>query len=90
MWIGGYNSGVRLSKFKPNLWTEGGINRLFVRSTTTAGTYTITATRTGLTSGHVTLTSQPFPVDSTGLTQQSSQRYHVTLGPEPTPVADPN
>jgi beta-galactosidase len=89
VWIGGYNSGVRLSKFKPNLWTEGGINRLFVRSTAKAGTYTITATRTGLTPATITLTSTPFPVDSTGLTQYWSQRYDVTLGTEPTPVADP-
>jgi beta-galactosidase len=89
VWIGGYNSGVRESKFKPNLWTEGGINRLFVRSTTTAGTYTITATRTGLTPATITLTSTPFLVDSTGLTQNWSQRYDVTLGTEPTPIADP-
>jgi beta-galactosidase len=90
VWIGGYNSGVRQSKFKDNLWTEGGINRLFVRATTTAGTFTITATRTGLPPVTTTLTSQPFAVDATGLTQLSSQRYDVTLGPEPTPVADPN
>jgi beta-galactosidase len=89
-WIGGYNSGVRLSKFKPNLWTEGGINRIFVRSSTTAGAYTITATRTGLPPVSITLQSTAFPVDSTGLTQNYSQRYTVTLGPEPTPVADPN
>ena len=90
VWIGGYNSGVRQSKFKDNLWTEAGINRVFVRSTTTAGTFTITATRAGLPPVTTTLTSQPFPVDSTGLTQQQSQRYDVTLPAEPTPVADPN
>jgi beta-galactosidase len=89
-WIGGYNSGVRLSKFKPNLWTEGGINRLFVRSSTTAGAYTITASRPGLPSATIVLNSTPFPIASNGLTQAWSQRYSVTLGPEPTPVADPN
>lgn len=89
-WIGGYNSGVRQSKFKDNLWTEAGINRLFVRSTSAAGTFTITATRTGLPPVTTTLTSQPFVIDATGLTQQSSQRYDVALGPEPTAVADPN
>ena len=31
VWIGGYNSGVRQSKFKDDLWTEAGINRIFVR-----------------------------------------------------------
>jgi beta-galactosidase len=87
-WIGGYNSGVRLSKFKPNLWTEAGINRLFVRSSTTAGTYTVTATRDGLPPATISLTSTPFPIDASGLTQNSSQRYSVTLGTEPTPVAD--
>ncbi len=88
VWIGGYNSGVRQSKFKDALWTEAGINRVFVRSTTTAGTYTITATRAGLAPVSVTLTSQPFPVDPSGLTLQQSQRYPVTLGAEPAPVAD--
>jgi beta-galactosidase len=86
VWIGGYNSGVRQSKFKPNLWTEDGINRVFIRSTTTAGTYTVTASRPGLPSVSASVTSQPFPVDPTGLTQQPSQRYPVTLGPEPTPA----
>jgi beta-galactosidase len=89
-WIGGYNSGVRQSKFQPNVWTEGGINRLFVRSTTTAGTYTVTATRAGLPPATITLQSTAFPVDSTGLTQAWSQRYPVTLGAEPAPVADTN
>jgi beta-galactosidase len=90
VWIGGYNSGVRQSKFKDNLWTEGGINRLFVRSTTTAGTYTVTATRTGLPPVSITLQSTAFPIDPSGLTPAWSQRYDVTLGPEPTPIADPN
>jgi beta-galactosidase len=89
VWIGGYNSGVRQSKFKDDLWTEAGINRVFVRSTTTAGTFTITATRTGLPPAMITLTSQPFPVDPTGLTQQKAQRYEITLPAEPAPVADP-
>jgi hypothetical protein len=93
-WIGGYNSGVRQSKFKANLWTEAGINRVFVRSTTTAGTYTVTATRTGLPPVTTTFTSLPFTIDSTnggGLTTQQTQRYEVPLPTtEPTPVADPN
>jgi beta-galactosidase len=89
-WLGGYNSGVRQSKFKDDVWTEAGINRLFVRSTRAAGTFTITATRAGLPPVTATLTSQAFAVDATGLTQQASQRYDVALPAEPTPVADPN
>ncbi len=87
-WMGGYNSGVRQSKFKDDVWTEAGINRVFVRSTTTAGTFTITASRQGLPPATVTLTSQPFVVDATGLTQLQPQRYDVALPAEPTPVAD--
>ncbi len=91
-WIGGYNSGVRQSKFKDSLWTEAGINRVFVRSTTTAGTYTVTATRTGLPPVTTTLTSLPFTIDSTGggLTTNQTQRYEVPVPTEPTAVADPN
>ena len=87
-WLGGYNSGVRQSKFKDNIWTEAGINRVFVRSTSTAGTFTITANRPGLAAATVTLTAQPFAVDATGLTQLQSQRYEIGLPAEPTPVAD--
>jgi beta-galactosidase len=89
-WLGGYNSGVRQSKFKDDVWTEAGINRVFVRSTRTAGTFTVTANRMGLPAATVMLTSQPFAVDATGLTQLQSQRYDVGLSAEPTPVADPN
>ena len=88
VWIGGYNSGVRQSKFKDNVWTEAGINRVFVRSTTIAGTFTVTATREGLPPVTTTITSTPFPVDASGLTLQQSQRYGVGLPAEPAPVAD--
>lgn len=87
-WLGGYNSGVRQSKFKDNVWTEAGINRVFVRSSQTAGTFTITANRAGLPPATVTLTSQAFAIDVSGLTQLASQRYDVGLPAEPTPVAD--
>jgi beta-galactosidase len=89
-WLGGYNSGVQQSTFKDNLWTEAGINRIMVRSTRAAGTFQITATRTGLQPATVALTAQPFAVDATGLTQAWSQRYEVALPAEPTAVADPN
>jgi beta-galactosidase len=90
VWIGGYNSGVRQSTYQDNLWTENGINRLFVRSTTTAGTYAVTASRPPLPPVTIYIASSPFPIDSNGLTQGWSQRYDVTLGTEPTPIADPN
>jgi beta-galactosidase len=90
VWIGGYNSGVRQSTYWDNLWTENGINRVFVRSTTTAGTYTVTASRPGLSPVTIYIASSPFPIDPNGLTQGWSQRYDVTLGTEPTPIADPN
>jgi beta-galactosidase len=50
-WRGGYNSGKTDST--NNLWlnTECGINRVAVRSTTTPGTITVTATREGLKPG---------------------------------------
>jgi beta-galactosidase len=89
-WLGGYNSGVRQSKFKDNVWTEAGINRIFVRSTAAAGTFSITANRAGLPPVTVTLTAQPFVIDATGLTKLTAQRYGIGLPAEPPPVADPN
>jgi beta-galactosidase len=90
-WLGGYNSGVRQSFPKDDLWTEGGINRLLIRSTRTAGTFTITASRSGLTSATIVLTALPFDMGgTTWLTTATSQRYAPVLGPEPPAVADPN
>jgi beta-galactosidase len=56
-WRGGYNSGVVGSINKMNLLTEAGINRVFVRSTLTPGTITLTATRSGLTTAKASVTS---------------------------------
>ena len=66
-WIGGYNSGLAQSAypnqgvFKDALKTDGGINRILVRSGRTAGTFTIKVSRPGLADANVTLTSQAFP-----------------------------
>jgi beta-galactosidase len=57
MWLGGYNSGVPASIGKTFLSTECGINRVFVRSTRTAGTIGVTATRAGLSPGSVAVRS---------------------------------
>jgi beta-galactosidase len=62
IWRGGYNSGVLGSTNNMYLLTEAGINRVFVRSTQTAGTITVTATRAGLTSGSVSVIAKAVPV----------------------------
>jgi beta-galactosidase len=88
--LGGYNSGILLSTYNDYLNTEGGINRVFVRSTRTAGDFTLTVTRDGLEPATVTITSQPFPVDANGLSLSFSQRYSPGLpAEEPPAVPDP-
>lgn len=63
-WIGGHNSGVRQSTFKPSAWTDAGINRVLVRSSTTAGTYTVTATRQGRPPARIMPAVDAVPVDT--------------------------
>jgi beta-galactosidase len=62
VWRGGYNSGVLGSTNSTTLLTECGINRVFVRSTLTPGSITLTATRSGLASGTATVTAAPVAV----------------------------
>jgi len=62
IWRGGYNSGVIGSINKTNLLTEAGINRVFVRSTLTAGTITVSASRSGLTPATASVTAHEVPV----------------------------
>jgi beta-galactosidase len=62
LWRGGYNSGVLGSTNATTLLTECGVNRVFVRSTLTPGTITLTASRSGLTSDTVSVTSSPVAV----------------------------
>jgi beta-galactosidase len=59
VWRGGYNSGRPGSTNNLHLNTECGINRVAVRSTLTAGTITVTATRDGLQSGKVQIEAIP-------------------------------
>ncbi|HWZ96005.1 MAG TPA: DUF4982 domain-containing protein [Opitutaceae bacterium] len=59
IWRGGYNSGKLHSINNPYLDLECGINRVAVRSTLAAGPITISANCPGLTSGNVTIDSQP-------------------------------
>jgi beta-galactosidase len=62
VWRGGYNSGKTDSTNNLYLNTEDGINRVFLRSTDTPGTITVTASRSGLKSGQVKLVSKPVKV----------------------------
>jgi beta-galactosidase len=62
IWRGGYNSGKIDSTDNLYLNTEAGINRVFVRSTFSAGTITVTATRPGLKSAQVKLVSKPVKI----------------------------
>jgi beta-galactosidase len=61
-WRGGVNESVLASTNNLYLNTECGINRVFVRSTLTPGDITVTATRTGLPTATVTITSNPVTV----------------------------
>jgi len=62
IWRGGYNSGKTNSV--NNLWldTECGINRVAIRSTLTAGTITLTATRAGLAPATIQVESKPVAI----------------------------
>ena len=62
IWRGGYNTAVLNSTNNKYLLTEAGINRVFVRSTLTPGTITVTATRSGLTSATASVTSKAITV----------------------------
>lgn len=58
IWRGGYNSGIPGSINNRFLNTECGINRVFIRSTTTPGQITLTASRPGLKSATVEIESE--------------------------------
>jgi beta-galactosidase len=91
VFLGGYNSGKRYSTNLTNLTSgydlnvECGINRLFVRSTRTAGAFTLNAVKTGLTSASSSINSTAITVTN-GLSTVWPQKYSVTLGTEPPPV----
>ena len=59
IWRGGYNSGKIDSTNNLYLNTECGINRVAVRSTLSAGTITVTASRAGLKTAQVRVISKP-------------------------------
>ncbi len=97
--LGGYNDGIRYSTNLTNLTSgyslqiESGINRVFVRSTRTAGTFTLTvngvnnATGANFPTASMPVTSTPI-IDTNGLSTVWPQKTAATLGTEPTPVAE--
>jgi len=62
VWRGGYNSGKTDSTNNLYLNTECGINRVSVRSTLSAGTITVTASRPGLQSAQIKIVAKPIEV----------------------------
>jgi len=64
IWRGGYNSGIVGSTNNLYLSTECGINRVALRSTLEPGQVTLTASRSGLASATLALTSVSLPVAS--------------------------
>ncbi|HEX4084861.1 MAG TPA: DUF4982 domain-containing protein [Chthoniobacteraceae bacterium] len=89
--LGGYNSGIRYSTNAQHLTAgyhlnvECGINRVFVRATRNAGSFTLTASRPGLAAATQTIASSPVTVTG-GLMAAMPQAYTVALGPEPAPA----
>jgi beta-galactosidase len=61
-WRGGYNSGKVDSTNNLYLNTECGINRVSVRSTLSAGSITVTASRPGLKSAQIRLVAKPVKI----------------------------
>lgn len=89
VWRGGYNSGKENSTNNLYLDTEVGINRVAIRSLLEAGEVTITASRKGLKSASITLTSLPIKIID-GLTKELPQVYFDGIvAEEPTPVHIP-
>jgi beta-galactosidase len=74
IWRGGYNSGKTDSTNNLYLNTECGINRVAVRSGLSAGTITVTASRTGLKPAQVKIISKPVKIVDGLVTSTLAQR----------------
>jgi beta-galactosidase len=91
VFLGGYNSGIRYSTNEKHLLTgyhlnvECGVNRVFVRATRKAGSFTITVSRPGLKPATQTIASTPVIVAG-GVMTQMPQAYLASLGAEPVPM----
>ncbi len=89
LWRGGYNSGKERSTNNMYLDTECGINRVAVRSLLQAGTVTVTASKEGLPTASVEISSSPIELID-GLTTELPQVYNDPLGePEMLPAHTP-
>lgn len=64
IWRGGYDSGIVDSTNNLYLDTEDGINRVAIRSTTTPGEISLTASRSPLKTATVRLRSLPVSTDA--------------------------
>jgi beta-galactosidase len=73
IWRGGYNSGMLNSTNNLYLSTEDGINRVAIKSTLTPGTITLTASRDGLESATIQITSHPEDIKD-GIMTEMPQR----------------
>ncbi|HWB61222.1 MAG TPA: DUF4982 domain-containing protein [Chthoniobacteraceae bacterium] len=96
VFLGGYNSGIQNStniEHKTsgyNLNVECGVNRVFVRSTRKAGTFTLNVASTAagepqLKPASASVTSTQFAVTN-GLSTEWPQKFTLQLGPEPAGV----
>jgi len=79
VWRGGYNSGKEKSINNLYIDTECGINRVAVRSLLQAGTVTINATKSGLQSASIQISSLEVDIKD-GLTTELPQVYNEPLG----------
>ncbi len=88
-WRGGYNSNTPENTRKLKLYTECGINRVSVRSSRKAGSFTIKASGEGVESTSITIQSEPVKIKN-GLTLEQPQLYSVaSVKSEPIPVPIP-
>jgi len=86
-WRGGIAQGPNNYILAKSLPVECGVNRVLIRSTTTAGKITVTASATGLQSASIDLRSHPVEVKN-GLSQHfASDKLPVFLGRGPTPAS---
>jgi hypothetical protein len=85
-WRGGMAQGPGNYILSKNLPVENGVNRVLIRSTTTAGKITITASADGLKSADLVLTTKPFEIQN-GLTEiLPSEGLPSNLQRGPTPL----
>jgi len=86
VWRGGMAMGQDNFILSEHFPVEGGVNRFLIRSTTSPGTITITATSDGLKSTTLNLTTKPFAEKNGLSTILPSAGLPVNLRRGPTPV----